>query len=526
MKSFIKKNWLIVVIAAIAIPALLIRLIMLADIPRGWNIDEAGTAYDAWCIAKYGVDRFRYPYPFLFMNYGGGGQSSMYTYLTALLFKVFDFSRFVVRIPAVVMSMMVMISGILFLKMTVNDKKQIVIWTLLYAILPYFIMSARLGLDCNLMLGASSIFIVCLTYALKKEKLVYYVVAGIACGLVLYTYSLSYIVMILFLLMMFIYLMYMRKLSFKQALCFCIPVALLAAPLIFVQLINILGLETRTIWKFTFIRLTGYRISELSFPKPSNILIMVKNVFLHDDMEISSNAHYMTLYIISIPFFVIGIIKGIIGFVKNIRHRSFSLNDTVLLWFTAEFIMGLMLAYPNVNRLNAIYFAVLFYIVKGIVFVIDSIRQIKLKVCVGSVIFAAYAIFAVFFIRFYFTEEIHNKYLCMEDSYSDVIEFIESQEQLNDIPIYIDEAAYADNVIYIHYIVSCKTPPSPYDIDLRSNTLEIGRYRFGLPDEEYLTYNACYVILKSAGGDNPKLYPLGLKIQELDNGVTVFYPNK
>ena len=42
MKSFIKKNWLIVVTAAIAIPALLLRLIMLSDIPRGWFIDEAG----------------------------------------------------------------------------------------------------------------------------------------------------------------------------------------------------------------------------------------------------------------------------------------------------------------------------------------------------------------------------------------------------------------------------------------------------------------------------------------------------
>ena len=118
MKNFVKKYALAFAIIVTAVLALVLRLIMIGDIPRGWNVDEAGIAYDAWCIAKYGVDRFRYPYPVMFMNYGGGGQSSLYTYMTALLFKFFDFSHFVVRIPAVIMSMMVMFSGIWFFKTT------------------------------------------------------------------------------------------------------------------------------------------------------------------------------------------------------------------------------------------------------------------------------------------------------------------------------------------------------------------------------------------------------------------------
>lgn len=301
-EKFCKKYALAFVIIVTAVLALMLRLIMVGDIPRGWNVDEAGIAYDAWCIAKYGVDRFRYPYPVMFMNYGGGGQSSLYTYMTAILFKFFDFSHFVVRIPAVIMSMMVMFSGIWFFKTTGADKKKMVIWALLYAITPYFIMSARFGFDCNLMLGTASVFISCLAYALKKEKPVYFFIAGIACGLVLYTYTLSYIVMILFLIMMFIYLLYMRKLSFKQALCFCVPLALMAAPLIAVQLINILGLETRTIWKFTLVRLDGYRIKEIGLPKLRNIVNMLKVIFLHDYLGFNTNERYMTLYVISIPF--------------------------------------------------------------------------------------------------------------------------------------------------------------------------------------------------------------------------------
>ena len=62
MKNFVKKYALAFAIIVTAVLALVLRLIMIGDIPRGWNVDEAGIAYDAWCIAKYGVDRFRYPY--------------------------------------------------------------------------------------------------------------------------------------------------------------------------------------------------------------------------------------------------------------------------------------------------------------------------------------------------------------------------------------------------------------------------------------------------------------------------------
>lgn len=523
MKNFVKKYALAFAIIVTAVLALVLRLIMVGDIPRGWNVDEAGIAYDAWCIAKYGVDRFRYPYPVMFMNYGGGGQSSLYTYMTAILFKFFDFSHFVARIPAVIMSMMVMFSGIWFFKTTGADKKKMVIWALLYAITPYFIMSARFGFDCNLMLGTASVFISCLAYALKKEKPVYFLIAGIACGLVLYTYTLSYIVMILFLIMMFIYLLYMRKLSFKQALCFCVPLALMAAPLIAVQLINILGLETRTIWKFTLVRLDGYRIKEIGLPKLRNIVNMLKVIFLHDYLGFNTNERYMTLYVISIPFFAVGFIKGIIDFIKSIKKRKFSAEAGVLLWFIAEFIMGMMLNEAITSRMNGIFFSVLYYIVIGIAFVIDVVKKVQLRAVISTVIAVAYLVFSISFIRYYFTTEKYNRYVGMEDDYKEAIEFIESQEYLNDKPIYVAEAY----IMYIFYLVSLDTPPSPYDIDLSSNTetKQIGRYIFGLPEEENLTYHACYIIARSAGGAYPLLYPFGLRIKEFDNEVCVFYPD-
>ena len=81
-------------------------------IPMAWHPDEAGSAYDAWCIANYGVDRYRMSYPVLFTNFGGGGQSALYTYMASFFVKIFGMSLYVFRIPAAIMSLAVMFSGI------------------------------------------------------------------------------------------------------------------------------------------------------------------------------------------------------------------------------------------------------------------------------------------------------------------------------------------------------------------------------------------------------------------------------
>ena len=231
----------------------------------------------------------------------------------------------------------------------------------------------------------------------------------------------------------------------------------------------------------------------------------------------------MTLYVISIPFFAVGFIKGIIDFIKSIKKRIFSAEAGVLLWFIAEFIMGMMLNEAITSRMNGIFFSVLYYIVIGIAFVIDVVKKVQLRAVISTVIAVAYLVFSISFIRYYFTTEKYNRYVGMEDDYKEAIEFIESQEYLNDKPIYVAEAY----IMYIFYLVSLDTPPSPYDIDLSSNTetKQIGRYIFGLPEEENLTYHACYIIARSAGGAYPLLYPFGLRIKEFDNEVCVFYPD-
>ena len=76
---------------AVACIALFLHLFCISDIPGGINVDEMGMGYDAWCLAHFGVDRYLKEYPIYLMNFGGG-QSALYAYLCATLFRLFGLS--------------------------------------------------------------------------------------------------------------------------------------------------------------------------------------------------------------------------------------------------------------------------------------------------------------------------------------------------------------------------------------------------------------------------------------------------
>ena len=71
--EIIKKYKLnIVVFIIIFIIAIFLRTYKLESIPSGVNVDEAGMAYDAFCIANFRVDRALNKLPVYFVNFVGG----------------------------------------------------------------------------------------------------------------------------------------------------------------------------------------------------------------------------------------------------------------------------------------------------------------------------------------------------------------------------------------------------------------------------------------------------------------------
>ena len=120
-------------------------LFALGEIPAGLNLDEVGMAYDAWCLANYGVDRYLKPFPVYLTNYGGG-QSAMYAWLAAgLIALTGSASSLVLRLPAMAFGLMAMAFGALAVH-EIMGKKHPKAWFafgLFYLVCPYFTMASR-----------------------------------------------------------------------------------------------------------------------------------------------------------------------------------------------------------------------------------------------------------------------------------------------------------------------------------------------------------------------------------------------
>ena len=74
-----------------------LRFYHLTTLPDGLNQDEASIGYEAFSLAFYGVDRYGNPFPVYPITWGSGGGSPLLIYLTALSFKLFGVSIFVLR---------------------------------------------------------------------------------------------------------------------------------------------------------------------------------------------------------------------------------------------------------------------------------------------------------------------------------------------------------------------------------------------------------------------------------------------
>ena len=111
-------------------------------------------------------------------------------------------NTFIIRLPAALFGLILMTFGALTAHEVLGEKhpKAWFAFGLFYLICPYFTMAARFGLDCNLMLGMSTVFLYAMIRAVKGEGPLWYALAGLSGALTLYTYAVSYIPMALFLL--------------------------------------------------------------------------------------------------------------------------------------------------------------------------------------------------------------------------------------------------------------------------------------------------------------------------------------
>jgi hypothetical protein len=474
------------------------RLFLLNDVPYGLHVDEAGMAYDAYSLAHFGVDRYLNSYPIYLINFGGG-QSALYAYSVAFLLKFFDYSTFIIRLPGVILSTLTFIIGYLTISEILHSKKFGLLFSFLFTILPYYIMQSRFGLDCNLMMGMSSIVLYFVHKMIMNPSPKSYFIAGLFSGLILYTYALSYVVMPIFLFLVLLIMLVTKKLVLKHSPYFIIPLFILALPLLVMVMINTFDYNQINILGFTIPKLPRYRgsgftLSNISF----NLKYVIKSVFMYDQLTYNTFIRFYTLYKISIPFAILGIIKGFIDLIKSIRFRQY--NPIVLFWLFAlsEFILGLiMIEQPNANKLNGIFYSILVLTVYGIYWINEYLNNwIKTKLIIRFLQISLIAFYSFNFISFamyYFTEYKYDIYpqTLFTHTYSDELEYIHSNN-IKNITVYTENNIHSNYQGDIYYRLSDKV--SPYDYNQFVSEDGYKNIVFGLPDT--IEKNAYYIVLK------------------------------
>ena len=418
-----------------AVLVLFVHLYRLTEIPLGLHADEAGAAYDAFSISRYGVDRALDSYPFYFTNYGDG-QNALYIYMMVLLFKLFGRSLWTIRMGMVIAACAAACFGFLYAFRRWNSKTFGIVTLYLYAILPVFIMTQRFGLESHLMLSAAAASIYFSARALETGRWYVYLLAGCALGITLYTYALSYIVVPLFVLFLFCYSLRLGKVRPGNVVSLIVPLFLLATPLILVQLVNLFQWPEFQIGPFTVTRLARYRSNELGLSLSSviaNIKTIFCNTLFHDNLLYNSLARYGNLYKLSVPFVLLGLGRGVGETICSVREKKFHYSVPMVSWWLGECIMGVLMvenSVPNVTRMNGIFMPYLYFLVTGLWTVRIWLKAKWQRAVFVSIVSAAYAVLFCSFARYYFTEYTKDTFplYLFYEPYDGMKEFLEQNQ--------------------------------------------------------------------------------------------------
>lgn len=448
------------------------RFYEFGKLPLAIGIDEAAAAYDSYCLANYGIDRALNSFPIYLVNFGGG-QSVLYTYLNVLLIKLTGMDNILIsRLPALIFFTVSIIIGYKLVKKKEN-KKNALLFALLITVSQWQIIQSRFGLDCNLL---GPLFILDLYLLENAKKNYHYIFAGISIGVTLYTYSVSWIIIPLFLVVWGAYNLYVKEVEIKQLIIMGSVILLFAIPLLYFILVNKGYVSKTQFGIFTIPKMPQWRGGEIG----------ISNIFNHGMKSIGKifGSPY-TMYYFEIIFFIIGIIIGIKKTVESIRKKEYSFTAIMTLSFIILFISNLLVDIQANNRANILYLLILYFATIGI------IETIKNKRIMWIILLISYiALFIIFEIFYYTDYSLKEESKFSDISSSQIVEYMNNNNiDAEEVFIYnnTDENKAAvinyNNYIYYAYLKRI----SPY---IFNETLETENVVFRANNKVYINETA------------------------------------
>jgi len=326
------------IFSLIIILATATRFYKLGEAPAGLYLDEAAQGYNAYSIWLTGKDEFGKHFPIVFRSFTDF-KTPVYIYLVTPLIPIFGLTKFAVRFPSFLFSILTL--PFLYLLIHKISSKKIAqplafVTSLLLAISPWHILFGRTNFECNV---ALFFFIAGAYYFyLSLEKPKYFVLTAILWGLAIPSYHSQRIVTPL--MMLTLALRHRRKLlenKYRKPILIGLAVGfLISLPTLFVATtpgflarasgLNIfsrepVGVITNTslldflVNNKLYLNLREFFALYLSYFSPRNMFI------LGDYGPRSSFPYLSTFFIWQAPFYVWGFYKFIKA--KNLSELKF-----------------------------------------------------------------------------------------------------------------------------------------------------------------------------------------------------------
>lgn len=392
-----------------------LRFYHLTRLPDGLNQDEASIGYEAFSLAFYGVDRYGNPFPVYPITWGSGGGSPLLIYLTALSFKLFGVSVFVLRGTVAFFGCLTLPLFYLLVKEAKSSLSGLqssptglpssptglqsspvgLLGMLLLAIAPWHILLTRWTLDYGLIPFTFGLAILVLMKAARRQSTGLYVLASAMAALNMYSYGSANIVIPAFLLLSVFFLMRGKILSVRQLFLCMLMFLLVCAPLFLFYFINVCKLPEIITPFFSVERFRSDHTASvfLSFSdlflrgegiKNSKELLLYLSVGVENGEYYTYMPGYWTFYVFTFPITLIGFVVSLKRMRKgrreatrkeqdaatDLRSGSHSLSgavaaeEIVFSAFLASFLFGLTVRI-SINHIIMVYLPLLYYTVCG-----------------------------------------------------------------------------------------------------------------------------------------------------------------
>lgn len=359
-------------------------------------IDEANGYYDAYSLAKYGVDSHLMRFPIYLQSHAGQGQSVLLVYLSVPFMKLLGFSLFSFRITLVVLA----IVAILLTCYMLNKFYPKLLSAMMLAICtaPYLMAEVRYAMDCNVSLWVAILMTDCLLLGVNLKQILPITFFYLLCGLLAYSYNVAWIYLVFFVFGISFLLYKKRILATKVILLELLLLLFEIIPILtFAIRSNITSLnKTIKLGIFTIPELLNSRVSTSFIDFHGNILKnMIGNVYhgfqmlfiCSDGLSWNSLSNFNAYYSFAIILFGIGLYWAL----KN--YRLFEMKILLILLFS-NFIIWLTVL-PNYNHWMFTHTAVLPIIGIGI-------ARLE-KIIPYKYIYSVYLLFFLCFVHAYFT---------------------------------------------------------------------------------------------------------------------------